>query len=97
MQLSLTIFIFCPRDHPVSKMLPDDSRSWFLYALCQQLAHPSKGLLMQTVRIRLRAYQNVFTGSQLVDWLIQNGKANDRCVYLLLTQGIITASLQMFT
>ncbi|XP_034244231.1 1-phosphatidylinositol 3-phosphate 5-kinase isoform X2 [Thrips palmi] len=77
------------RDHPVSKMLPEDNRTWFLYALCQQLAHPSKGLLMQTVRIRLRVHQDVFTGSQLVDWLIEHGKAGDRSEALYLGEALV--------
>lgn len=76
----LFVFTIVPREHPISKTLPEDNRTWFLYALCQQLAHPSKGLLMQTVRIRIKVHQNVFTGNQLIDWLIEHGKAGDRCV-----------------
>lgn len=68
------------RDQPISKILPEEDRSWFLYALCQQLGQPEKGVPMQTVRVRLRVHQSVFAGSQLVDWLVENGKAADRYV-----------------
>ncbi|KAJ1521305.1 hypothetical protein ONE63_002983 [Megalurothrips usitatus] len=77
------------RDHPISKILPDENRTWFLYSLCQELTDPGKGLPMQTVRIRIRVHHNVFTGVQLADWLIEHGKAANRSEALLLGETLV--------
>ncbi|XP_026288487.1 putative 1-phosphatidylinositol 3-phosphate 5-kinase isoform X2 [Frankliniella occidentalis] len=75
------------RGQPLSKIFPEENRTWILYALCQQLAIPGKGLPMQTRRARV--HQNVFSGSELIDWLIENGKAADRAEASVIGEALV--------
>ncbi|KAF5299848.1 hypothetical protein FQA39_LY11385 [Lamprigera yunnana] len=46
--------------------------------LYDEMCRPISGVLLQTHRYRLRTYTECFLGSELVDWLIYQQKANTR-------------------
>lgn len=46
--------------------------------LYEEMCRPTTGILLQTHNYRLKTYPNSFLGSDLVDWLIYQQKANTR-------------------
>ena len=56
--------------------LQDSSQLRELWLLIQE---PNNGLELQSHRYRLRTCAHCLVGSELVDWLVTNDKANSRC------------------
>jgi len=77
---------FHSRDNVLHTSVVEEENRWntqesaALSGLAEELARPNRGIATQTIWYRLRNQHNVFTGSQLVSWLLSRGKAATRYI-----------------
>ncbi|KAK4877008.1 hypothetical protein RN001_009514 [Aquatica leii] len=57
--------------------------------LYDEMCRPTSGVSLQTHRYRLRTYTESFLGSELVDWLIYQQKANTRVQAVAICQALL--------
>ncbi|KAF5269883.1 hypothetical protein FQR65_LT05681 [Abscondita terminalis] len=57
--------------------------------LYEEMCRPTSGVSLQTHRYRLRTYTESFLGSELVDWLIYQQKANTRVQAVAICQALL--------
>uniref|UniRef100_A0A1Y1N0Y2 1-phosphatidylinositol-3-phosphate 5-kinase n=1 Tax=Photinus pyralis TaxID=7054 RepID=A0A1Y1N0Y2_PHOPY len=60
-----------------------------LRSLYEEICRPASGVPLQIHRYRLRTYSDCFLGSELVDWLIYQQKANSRVQAVAICQALL--------